>query len=90
MTKAARGRGNYYPKQIYYGASEDDAMEFHSKYSDCDASSDSYSRGIDELKQELTNLKEHIASSRDNDEVKQELTELKELVKNLASQLKTS
>ncbi|KAF9980034.1 hypothetical protein BGZ65_005643 [Modicella reniformis] len=32
MTKTARERGDYYPKQIYYCASEEEAAQFHSKY----------------------------------------------------------
>ncbi|KAG0004132.1 hypothetical protein BGZ65_000871, partial [Modicella reniformis] len=77
MTKSDRKRSDYYPKQIYYWASEEQVVKFHSKYSVCDASSGSYFHGIDEVKQELANLKEHIASSRDNDEVRQELANLK-------------
>ncbi|KAF9984497.1 hypothetical protein BGZ65_000251, partial [Modicella reniformis] len=70
MRNMVRERGDYYPKHIYYCASAEEAEKFHSKSSLSDASNDSGSRG--------------------NDEVKQELAELKELVKNLASQLKTS
>ncbi|KAF9926711.1 hypothetical protein BGZ65_007184, partial [Modicella reniformis] len=38
MFNAERERGDYYPKQIYYCASEEEAVQFHSKYSITDVS----------------------------------------------------
>ncbi|KAF9974351.1 hypothetical protein BGZ65_008775, partial [Modicella reniformis] len=38
MTKASREKGDYYPKRIYYGASDEEAVRFHSKYSITDVS----------------------------------------------------
>ncbi|KAF9915194.1 hypothetical protein BGZ65_000855 [Modicella reniformis] len=39
MSKKAHERGHYYPKQIYYCASEEKATKFHSKYAIFDDSS---------------------------------------------------
>ncbi|KAF9952883.1 hypothetical protein BGZ65_004999 [Modicella reniformis] len=39
LYRKAYKRGDYYPKQIYYCASEEEAMQFHSKYSIIDDSS---------------------------------------------------
>ncbi|KAF9947373.1 hypothetical protein BGZ65_008860, partial [Modicella reniformis] len=75
MSNKARARTDYYPKYMYYGASAEDVVRFHSKYSISGISGDSCARGNDEVKQELAKLKEHVVN-----EVKQELTTLKALV----------
>ncbi|KAF9976889.1 hypothetical protein BGZ65_007636 [Modicella reniformis] len=79
MSNEDRERDDYYPKHMYYIASEEEEeARFHSKYSISGVSSGSCARGNDETKQEIAKLKEHVASSHGGiDEVKQELVDLK-------------
>ncbi|KAF9981269.1 hypothetical protein BGZ65_004137, partial [Modicella reniformis] len=122
MFKSDRERGDYYPKQIYYGESEEEVREFHKKYSNADVETSGVAassigetqRSINDIimdlgkdmaeqsrrqyeelagrsniqHDELTTLRALVESSRDNDEVKKELTDLKEVLMNIASQLK--
>ncbi|KAF9960624.1 hypothetical protein BGZ65_011995, partial [Modicella reniformis] len=67
MTKAGQERGDYYPKRIYYGASEEEAARFHSKYSITDVSTLSAENRfvVETSKMETTSIRETMTSIRE-------------------------
>ncbi|KAF9993080.1 hypothetical protein BGZ65_011453, partial [Modicella reniformis] len=99
MPKATHERGDYYPKQIYYGEDEEEVMKFHEKYSNADVKpSGVAASSIGETQRTINDNimalgKDMVERSHRQDEElsnlraqvagSQELAELKELVKNL-------
>ncbi|KAF9950193.1 hypothetical protein BGZ65_006777 [Modicella reniformis] len=86
MSEKARERGDYYPKHIYYCASEEEAMRFHSNFSITDVSklySDKSSFVVDTPKEEA-------ASLRENQRImNEEIAKLKELLVNQTRLIET-
>ncbi|KAF9993786.1 hypothetical protein BGZ65_010642, partial [Modicella reniformis] len=96
ISKLAQEWGDYYPKRIYYCANEDDAVQFHSKYSIVDISNLSAESRfvVESSKVEATSIRESQRTMNDtimkmrndfNDSYSEEseMAKLKGIMKNL-------